>query len=131
MSNTKLEELKSLIVKLQADRQGHLDAIAHIDEAFEALGIKAPMMKRSRAHGTPVKAAGRRRRRKFKVTGGDSILAFVKAAGAKGVSGGQIVRNWKAEGRGAGCYNMLGTLVRGKKIKRQHAKGGRGSVYTV
>jgi hypothetical protein len=131
MSNTKLEELKSLIAKLQADRQGHLDAIAHIDEAFEALGIQAQITKRPRKHGAPVKAVRRRRRRKFSVSGADSIVAFVKAAGGKGVSGGQVVRNWKAEGRGAGCYNMLGTLVRAKKIKRQHTKGSRGSMYTV
>ena len=132
MSNTRLEELKSLIEKLQGERQGHLDAIARIDEVFAGLGIHAQAVKRGRPAGGAVKMVRRRRRRRtFKVTGADSILAFVKAAGAKGVTGGQIVRKWKAEGRAAGCYNMLGTLVRAKKIKRQHVKGSRGSVYTA
>jgi hypothetical protein len=56
-------------------------------------------------------------------------LTFVKAAGAKGVVGGQIAKHWKAEGRGAGLYSLLGQLVKTKKIKRQKLKGEKGSRY--
>ena len=131
MSIGRLEELKSLIAKLQADREAHVNAIAQIDDAFAALGLHAVQPKR---RGRPVGVSSkpmkkRRRRRKFKTTGAESILAFVKAAGAKGVVGGQIAKHWKAEGRGAGLYGLLGQLVKGKKLKRQKIKGQKGSRY--
>ena len=131
MSNTRLEELKSLIAKLQADREAHVEAIARIDEAFGTLGIQLPAKKGPRPRGTPTKAVTRRRRRKFKTTGNESILSFVKAAGPKGVTGGQIVQHWKAEGRGVGCYNLLGKLIKEKKIKKQKLKGEKGSLYVA
>ncbi|MFH1419817.1 MAG: hypothetical protein ABII12_16205 [Planctomycetota bacterium] len=36
-----------------------------------------------------------------------------------------------AEGRGAGCYNTLGDLVKAKKLHRQEIKGQRWSLYTI
>jgi hypothetical protein len=132
MSIGRLEELKSLIAKLQGDRQAHLDAIAQIDEAFATLGIKVQVEKRGRQRGAPLAGVKkRRRRRKFKITGAESIIGFVKAAGGKGVTGGQIVQHWRAEGRGASCYNMLGKLIKAKKIKRHKLKGQKGSAYTA
>ena len=131
MSITRLEELKSLIVKLQADRQAHLAAIAEIDEAFGTLGIQAPVKKRGRQPGVLLAGVKKRRRRKFKTTGAESIMAFVKAAGKSGVTGAQIDKHWKSEGRSAGCYNTLWKLVHEKKIRRHKLKGEKGSVYTA
>ena len=42
MSKTRIDELQSLVKKLQADRNAHLDAITQIDAAFDALGILMP-----------------------------------------------------------------------------------------
>ena len=133
MSIARLEELKLLIAKLQADRRAHLDAIAQIDEAFAALGLHAVRpAKRGRVPRTTAKPMRKRRqRRKFKTTGAESILGFVKAAGSKGATGVQISRHWNAEGRGAGCYVLLGQLVKARKIKRQKLKGQKGSLYTA
>jgi hypothetical protein len=129
MSSTRLEELKSLISKLQADRQGHLGAIAEIDEAFATLGIQ-PEVKKKRGRKSGV-AKKTRTRGKFKTTATESILTFVKAAGSKGTTGAKIVQDWKAEGRKAGCYNALGKLIKEKKIKRQKLKGQKGSLYVA
>lgn len=132
MSNTRLEELKSLIAKLQADREAHVEAIARIDEAFGTLGIQPPAKKGRRPRRPSTKASTRRRpRRKFKTTGNESILTFVRAAGPKGVSGAQLVQHWKAEGRGVGCYNLLGKLIKDKRIKRRKLKGQKGSLYVA
>ena len=132
MSTTRLEELKSLIARLQADRQAHVDAIAQIDESFGALGIHPQIRKRGRLRGAPLPATKTRRpRRKFRTTGTESVLAFVKAAGPKGVTGGQIVQHWKTEGRGDTCYHTLRELIKAKKIKRQKMKGQKGSAYTA
>ena len=61
-----------------------------------------------------------------------SVLAFVKKSGRKGVTGSQIVKHWNAEGRGAGCYNILGRIVKAKQLKRQAIKGKkRGSLYVA
>jgi hypothetical protein len=132
MSIARLQELKSLITKLQADRQAHVIAIEQIDQAFAGLGLQPQSKKRGRRHGVSHKTTGTRRpRRKFKTTGAESILTFVKVAGAKGVVGGQIAKHWKAEGRGSNCYNMLGMLVKAKKIRRQKVKGQKGSLYVA
>jgi hypothetical protein len=133
MSIARLDELKSLIARLQAERQQHVNAIEQIDQAFAGLGLHAAQpKKRGRGRGPAKRAVKQRRpRRKFKTTGAESILTLVKAAGAKGVAGGQIAKHWKAEGRGAGLYGLLGQLVKGKKIKRQKIKGQKGSMYTA
>jgi hypothetical protein len=134
MSMTKLEELKSLIARLQADRQAHVDAIAQIDQTFSTLGIQAqPQAKRrGRPSGASIAARKHRRpRRKFTTTGNESILSFVRAGGPKGVTGAQILQHWKAQGRGVGCYNLMGKLIKEKKIKRNKLKGERGSMYVI
>ena len=127
MSTTQLEELKSLIVKLQEDRQGHLDAIARIDEVFATLGIQ-PEVKKKRGR-KPGVTKTTKTRGKFKTTAKESVLTFVTAAGSNGVTGAQLVQHWKGEGRGAGCYNALGKLIKEKKIKKQKLKGQKGSLY--
>lgn len=142
MSKTAINDLQALIRKLQDQRQAHLDAIADIDNAFSSLGIKPPK-RRGRPRGGKKATAGRkvgekrvakkaRRRKKFKMSAAASVLAFVKNAGKKGVTSSDITKHWKAEGRGAGCYNTIGTLVKEKKLKRQAIKGKRrGSLYRV
>ena len=132
MSMTKLEELKSLIARLQADRQAHVDAIAQIDQTFSTLGIQAQAKRRGRPRGASTTATKQRHpRQKFRTTGNESILTFVKAGGPKGVTGAQILRHWKSEGRGVGCYNLMGKLIKANKIKRNKLKGERGSMYVA
>ena len=59
------------------------------------------------------------------------IDALFEAA-LKGVVGSRIVKRWKAEGRGAGCYNTVAMLVKAKKLERRPIAGKkRGSLYVV
>jgi hypothetical protein len=139
-----------LIQKLQTERQEHLDAVANIDATFEQFGISvAPVKRRGRPRKSakpgprrsvaakaaqtvkPAKKGKRKARRKFPVSGLDSILAFVKSAGKKGVTTAEIVKYWKAEGRSGDGYTTLGELVTAKKLKREKIEGAKGSRYTV
>ncbi len=133
MSKTRIDELQSLIKRLQADRNVHVDAIAQIDAAFGELGITPPKTKkRGRGKKKAVakkKTAKATRRKKFKMTASALVLATIKKAGAKGATGGQIGKAWKAAGRPGDAYNTLGSLVKEKKIKRDKIKGSKGSVY--
>ncbi len=135
MSKTAINDLQALIKKLQTEREAHVQAIADIDDAFKTLGLKVAKSKRGAKKATAKKLgkkAGKRKRRKFTMNAADSVLTFVKTAGKKGATGGDIAKHWKAEGRGAGCYNTIGTLVKEKKLKRQALKGHkRGSLYRV
>ena len=140
MSKTRIDELQSLVAKLQADRNTRVDAIAQIDAAFDALGITMPKTKK-RGRGKKKAVAAKRvtkkkptkkaRRRKFKVTANELVLATIKKAGAKGATGAQIGKAWKAAGRTSNAYNTLGLLVQAKKIRRQKIKGAKGSVYRI
>ncbi len=141
MSKTAINDLQALISKLQAERKGHLDAIADIDEAFGSLGIKPPK-RRGRPQGAKKasarkkagkKKAGKkvRRRKKFKMTANELVLAVIKKAGAKGATGTQISKAWRAARSPGDPYNTLGELSRAKKIKRRSLKGKRGSLYVV
>ena len=143
MANENIRQLQSVIDDLQARRQAYEDGIAEIDAAFAALGIGAPRRKkRRRRPGRPKKrvaarmgkrrvAKKRAKRRKFKTTANELVLATIKKAGAKGATGVQLTKAWKAARRPGDAYNTLGLLVKAKKIKRQKAKGQRGSVYRV
>ncbi len=46
MSKTRIDELQSIVGRLQVDRNAHVDAIAQIDAAFDALGITMPRTKK-------------------------------------------------------------------------------------
>jgi len=129
--------LASLVSELREEREAHVSALARIDAVFEQLGIAPTAPKRL---GRPPRAAavvplaspgGRRRPRKFKMTGNESILAFVRNAGKKGATTGEIVRHWKSEGRSGDGYTALGELVKAKKLKREPLKGQRGSRYML
>lgn len=141
------KELATLISRLQSERTEHLEAIAQIDATFERFGITVapPAKRRGRPRKTtgiavPAKAATKakvakqgkpRKRRTFPVTGLDSILAFVKAAGRKGATTSEIVKHWKAEGRSGDGYTALSLLAKDKKLKKAKLKDGKGSMYTV
>ena len=142
MSETATDQLASLIAKLQAQRQQHLDAIANIDATFEQFGIAVAPAKRlgrprkaakpgrsPKPAAEPAKKGKRKARRHFPVSGLDSILAFVKTAGKKGVTTAEIVKYWKAEGRSGDGYTALGELVTAKKLKREKIEGAKGSRY--
>ena len=140
MSKTRIDELQSLVARLQADRNAHLDAVAHIDAAFDALGITIPKTKKRGRKGKKTVAvkrfakkqtAKRAKRRKFKVTANDLVLATIKKAGAKGATGARIGKVWKSAGRTGDAYNTLGALAKEKKVKRVKIKGAKGSVYRI
>lgn len=133
-------QLADLIAKLQNERQEHVDAIAKIDAAFARFGITPSAPKRrgrprktaaAAAPAAPPKRRKRRTRRKFAVSGLDSVFGFVKSAGKKGATTSEIVGHWKSEGRSGNGYTALGQLVKEKKLKKQPLKGGRGSRYVA
>ena len=140
MSKTAINDLQVLIRKLQDQRQAHLAAIADIDAAFGSLGIK-PTKRRGRRRGakkTTGKKAGKakvakktRRRKKFKTTANELVLAVIEKAGAKGVTGAEISKAWRSAGRPGDAYNALNELGKTKKIKRKPLKGKRGSLYVA
>ncbi|RIK68545.1 MAG: hypothetical protein DCC65_02830 [Planctomycetota bacterium] len=137
MASKTINDLQSLVQKLQTERQEHLDAIARIDDAFNDLGL-SPMdrPRRGRKPGRkPGKKAGRvgrptsSKRKRYGMSGTKSIMAFVGRHGAKGASGAEIANHWKSEGRRGSSYNILGSLIKAGRLKKKTVKGVRGSVY--
>jgi len=80
---------------------------------------------------TAVKNAGKRKRirRKFAVSGEQSILNFVKAK--SNPIGSEIEKHWTSEGRAVTAANLISKLVKEKKLKRTPLKEGRGSRYSL
>jgi hypothetical protein len=98
MSKAAINDLQALISKLQAERKGHLDAIADIDDAFGSMGIKPPK-RRGRPRGVKKtvakkkigkKKTTKKTRRKFRTTASQLVLGVIKKAGAKGIGGAKI-----------------------------------------
>jgi len=140
MSKTAINDLQSIISKLQNERQAHVDAITDIDKAFTALGIKPTKMRRRRLvakkAATRARVGKKRIARKgpksFRMTASDLVKAVIKKGGANGVTGTQITKAWRSAGRAGDPYNTLGELSRTKKIKRRPIKGKkRGSLYCM
>ncbi len=135
MSKKLIDDLQTTVARLQAERQSYVDAVAAIDGTFRALGITPSTKKTGRGAAakkvafTAVKKRGKRR--KFNMTASELIATTIKKAGAKGATGAQISKAWKAAGRPGDAYNTLTVLCKEKKIKRQKIKGGRGSMYTL
>ena len=140
------KELATLINRLQSERQEHLDAIDEIDATFGQFGITVPAKKRRgrprktvrtarpakpRQAAKVAKKGKRKARRQFPMSGLDSVLAFVKKAGKKGVTTAEIVKHWKSDGRSGNGYKALGELVKAKKLKKEKIKGAKGSRYTA
>ncbi len=128
LRNMSLEQLIDVIAAAREEANGR---IAEIQAAILPLAPRAP----GRAPGRPAapKAAparGRRLRRTFKVSGPESILAFVRKAGKRGATTAEIVKRWKAEKRSGDGYTTLGELVKARKLTRESLKGQKGSRYT-
>ena len=142
---TSARELEAIVAKLHKQRQAHVDAIAEIDSGFAEFGIK-PKKRKRRGRPPKVKTRNtktrtkkgakkvvktRKRRKRRKVSGPQSILAFVKQAGEKGATGAEIVKHWTSEARKGGAYTTISKLVKDKKLKKRTIKGQRGSRYAV
>jgi hypothetical protein len=136
-------QLSAVIAKLQSERQVHVDAIGEIDSVFERFGItpsvkkrrgrppgKKQVAKRRRAKAAKP-ARGKRKRRKFEVSGLQSVLGFVKAARVNGRTTGEIIQHWKSEGRSGDGYTTIGELVKAGSLKKEEMKGVKGSRYTA
>ncbi len=132
MAKTTINELQSLVNRLKSERQSHMSAIEEIDAAFRDLGMPAGGDGTGRRVARPRMTGGKRRkRRRFEVSGINSVYDFIKKSGSKGVTGADIDKHWDSEGRAGSAYNMLGQLVRERKVKRNKLKGQRGSIYTA
>jgi hypothetical protein len=145
MRKSNLKELATVLTRLKSERDAHVAALAEIDEVFSAIGLTsassspAPAAYTGKRRGRPPKAASAgakrgpkgKRGHRFPISGTTSVLEFVTRSGDKGVGGKDVDAHWKNEGRAGSSYNILGQLVRTKKIKRINLKGQRGSVYTA
>jgi len=124
------------IEQLLRERQEHQESLARIDEMLkrvgDALGTKAPGRPRGGNHLSEVEPplrTRRRRRRKFAVSGDESIIAFVKER--KNPTTKDLTKHWASESRGGTAANALSRLVKEKKLKRTPLEGERGSRYSL
>jgi hypothetical protein len=113
-----LEESAKLILK-------HLADLGHV-----GINTKAADKQAKRA-ATIVKQRRKRNRvrRKFAVSGEESILAFVKSK--SNLIGRDIQKHWASEGRAGAAANLISKLVKAKKLKRTPLKDERGSRYSL
>ena len=139
--STTASQLAEALKQLQAERQGHADAINAIDQAFKELGISALPAKRlpgrpkgaktKTAAGTKSvanKAAKRGTRGSYKKTANEFILGLF--TGGKKLTTAQIIAEWRKAERSGKADNTLSKLVSDKKLKREKIKGGQGSWYS-
>ena len=124
------------IEQLLRERQEHQEAVTRIDQMLErvghALGTKLPRRPRGGNHLPEVKPpmqTRHRRRKKFAVSGDESIIAFVKER--KNPTTKDLTKHWSSEGRGGTAANALSRLVKEKKLKRTPLEGQRGSRYSL
>jgi hypothetical protein len=131
-------DVASRIQQLLSERQQHEQAIQRLDQILNRVGAAlgtggagAPARR-----GRPPKAASAqsaptsgRRRRRFAVSGEQSVINFVKQQGKPTTQ--QVKKHWQSEGRGGTSDNVLSKLVREKRLKRAPLKGQRGSEYSV
>ena len=123
--------------KLMAQRQKHLDIIAkssaklaEIEGLFARFGISLEAAKpAAKVARRAKKAKGRHQRGVFSQNADEFVLSLLKTG--KPVSTADINRAWTKAGRGGSANNTLTKLFKAKKLKRQKAKGVRGSVYSV
>jgi hypothetical protein len=139
--STTASQLAEALRQLQAERQGHADAIRAIDQAFEELGISAMPAKRrpgrpkgatktaAEAKNVAKKAAKRGTGGSSKRTANDFVLGLF--TGAKKLTTAQIIAEWRKAERGSKADNTLSKLVGDKKLKREKIKGGQGSWYSL
>ena len=127
-----VQRIQSLI----SQRQQHADAIAAIDSTLaKVAGVLTPdgrykVVSVSQTPDAKVGPAKKKRiRRKFAVSGENSVLAFVKSK--VNPKGRDIEQQWKKEGRAGTAANSLSVLVKAKKLKRVPLKGEPGSRYLL
>lgn len=110
-----LEESAKVILK-------QLAALGH-----SGVNSKAAFSKR----GTAANAGGRRKRtrRRFAVSGEQTILNFVKSR--SNPIGKEIQKHWAREGRSGAAANLISKLVKEKRLKRAPLKNERGSRYSL
>ena len=144
---SKAADLSSRVDQLVAQRQEHLDAadrisstIAEIERLIGAVGGarrrgrppgRPKMLGTAAAPAAPVgRPRGRRKRRRFEISGEQSIINFIKSNPKPSTQ--DVKKHWASEGRGGTADNALSKLVRERKIKRLPLEGeGRGSRYAV
>lgn len=125
-------DLSQRIQGLLERRQQHAAAIETIDQTLAR--VAGVLSLNGRAHKiSAIKGlvAGKRRRtrRKFAMSGEQSILAFVKSR--TNPVGREIEKHWASEKRAVTAANLLSKLVKEKKLKRTPLKNERGSRYSL
>ncbi len=151
------DQLAKLIQSLRAKRAAHIDAIAELDSLFEQYGINAegagngrrkrrgrPRKKKVASHKkVGRKKAGRKKaskkkaakkkvgrgRGKYRMSGDEAVLRFVKRRGNPTTS--EINKFWQSQGRGGSADNSLSSLTKDSKLKRENIPNARGSRYRV
>ena len=120
MAESTADQLASVIKRLQAQRQRHVEAIAEIDEMFGAYGIKTGRRRRRRGPGRP-KGAKKKAKRKIhkKVAKKRGRKKVVKKAAKKKVAkkGRKVGKKKKRRSfRQTADEFVLGLLKGGKKL---------------
>ena len=139
-SKQKLQSADNVIARIEQllqERQEHREAITRIDQMLERVSNaletrSSPGRPRGENHFSEAKQplrTRRRRRRKFAVSGDESIIAFVKDR--KNPTTKDLTKHWTSEGRGGTAANALSRLVKEKKLKRTPLEGERGSRYSL
>ena len=141
------EGLKAHIEKLLSERKIHADALARVDATLNQISslLNVPAPKRrgrppgkasAAAHAAPAPVAaaaagkpGRRKRRRFAVSGNDSILNFIRDH--RNPTTKEIKGHWDSENRGGKVDNALSKLVKDGALSRSPIPGERGSRYSV
>lgn len=113
-----LEEAAKLVLK-------HLTDLGHVGMNTKAADIRTKRM----ATIGKNRRSRKRIRRKFAVSGEQSILDFVK--NKSNPMGREIEKHWSSEERAGTAANLLSKLVKEKKLKRTPLKDERGSRYSM
>ena len=131
-------DLTQRIQSLLDKRQEHTAAVAAIDETLarvssvlKEIGSNRKIVASSSKPSTVVKTSGKGKkvRRKFAVSGEQSILNFVKSK--SNPVGKEIQKHWASEGRAGAAANLISKLVKAKRLKRTPLKDERGSHYSL
>lgn len=141
------EGLKAHIERLLSERQVHAAALARVDSTLSQIGnlLNVPAPKRrgrppgrtsaAASQPAPAPAAatsgkpGRRKRRRFAVSGNESILNFVRDR--RNPTTKDIKGHWDSENRGGKVDNALSKLVKDGALSRNPIPGERGSRYSI
>lgn len=124
--------LPERIQQLVRERKQHAGALARIDKTLgeinKLVGLPAAGAQSAAAAAKP-QGQKRRKRRKYPITGEQSIIELIKQRG--GASTSEIRKHWAADGRGGTADNVLTLMVNAKKLKRTPLKDQPGSKYTL